>query len=335
MCTAAFARLPAIMRCLTALSLLIAVQGVTPSFAAAEAPAPAATTTQKSAAAARWFITLIRTYDKKSFCIPGTARLTEVAQAIQQYTQSHQMGHQLTTPQTIQILAQIYPCQAPATVAEAAAPKPQAGAAPVGMETIDLMRTLQNTSGHENDAVLEKIEAHSDSYPPPVLFGMARVLYRQGKLDDAIFWFNAGRLRGNFDAWRSADVVSSRAAMVALSRQMPIELRKAQFADLPKLRAIVTKVIAWDETTPRHYDQRWIDFHGVAANKTGPGDGKPSVARAPIPPEKWDDLAKQVRAQYRKDLEISIAMMSNAKISGKMAPRIAPQATPQMQGTPK
>jgi hypothetical protein len=94
---------------------------------------------------------------------------------------------------------------------------------------------------------------------------------------------------------------------------MPIELRKAQFADLQKLRGIVTKVIAWDETTARNYDRRWIDFHGVAANKGGPGTGTPPVSPGTIAPEKWNELAKQVREEYRKDLEVSIAMMSNAR----------------------
>ena len=100
--------------------------------------------------------------------------------------------------------------------------------------------------------------------------------------------------------------------MVAITRQMPIELRKAQFADLQKLRAIIAKVIVWDETTARNYDRRWIDFHGVAANNGGPGNGKPAVSPGTIPPEKWDELAKQVRAEYSQDLEKSIALMNNA-----------------------
>ncbi len=199
------------------------------------------------------------------------------------------------------------------SVAENAVPKVEE-AAPVELQTIEVMRRLQNTSGHENDGVLDQIKQHADAYPPPVLFGLARVLYRQGDVDGAIFWFNAGRLRGNFDAWRSSDVVSGRTAMIALSRKMPIELRRAQFADLQKLRAIIAKVIAWDETTPRHYDKRWIDFHGVVANKMAPGAVKPSPAPAAIPPEKWDDLATQVREEYRKDLEKSITLMSNAKL---------------------
>jgi hypothetical protein len=299
----AFARFPSVMRSLAALILLIAGQSVTPSFAAAAEPSPG-----------QWFVSLIATYNQKSFCIPTTTRLVDITQAVAQYTEAHQTSGQLTAPIAIQILAQLYPCKdSSTTAANAGVPKTGEDAAAVGIETIDVMRTLQKTTGHENDDVLEKIRTHADAYPPPVLFGLARVLYRRGDVDEGIFWFNAGRLRGNFDAWRSTDVVSARATMVAMSREMPIELRKAQFADLQKLRGIVTKVIAWDETTPRNYDRRWIDFHGVAANKGGPGNGKPPVSPGTIAPEKWDELAKQVREEYRKDLEVSIAMMSNAR----------------------
>src|SRR5216684_892987 len=206
----AFARFPSVMRSLTALILLIVGQSVTPSFAAAAGPN----------SPGQWFISLITTYNQKSFCIPATTRLVDVTQAVAQYTQSHQTSGQLTAPIAVQILAQLYPCQAPSTAANAGVPKTDQDTAPVGMETIDVMRTLQKTTGHENDDVLEKIRTHADAYPPPVLFGLARVLYRRGDVDEGIFWFNAGRLRGNFDAWRSTDIVSARATMVALSREM-------------------------------------------------------------------------------------------------------------------
>jgi hypothetical protein len=296
-----FARFPSVMRSLTGLFLLIAGQSVTPSYGAAEPNSPG-----------QWFISLITTYNQKSFCIPATTRLVEVTEAVAQYTQSHQTSGQLTAPIAIQILAQLYPCQPPSSAADVGAPKPDEDA-PVGMQTIDVMRTLQKTSGHENDDVLDKIRSHPDAYPPPAFFALARVLYRRGDVDEGIFWFNAARLRGIFDAWRSTDVVTARATMTAMVRQMPIELRKAQFADLQKLRGIVAKVIAWDETTPRNYDRRWIDFHGVVANKNGPGDGGTAIPPKTIPPEKWDDLAKQVREEFRKDLELSIVLMSNAR----------------------
>src|SRR5450755_3782324 len=155
----AFARFPSVMRSLTALILLIAGQSVTPSFAAAAEPSPG-----------QWFVSLIATYNQKSFCIPATTRLLDVTAAVAQYTEQHQTSGQLTAPIAIQILAQLYPCQAPSTTANAGipgqapsaaanagTPKPdEAATAAVGIETIEVMRTLQNTSGHEHDDVLEK-----------------------------------------------------------------------------------------------------------------------------------------------------------------------------------
>ena len=44
------------------------------------------------------------------------------------------------------------------------------------------------------------VEQNSGNYVLPVLMALVIVHYRQGKTEDAIFWFNAGRLRAQFDA---------------------------------------------------------------------------------------------------------------------------------------
>jgi len=44
------------------------------------------------------------------------------------------------------------------------------------------------------------VEQNSGNYVLPVLMALAIVHYRQGKTEDAIFWFNAGRFRAQFDA---------------------------------------------------------------------------------------------------------------------------------------
>src|SRR3979409_434548 len=129
----AFARFPSVMRSLTALIFLIAGQSVTPSFGAATEPN----------SPGQWFVSLIATYNQKSFCIPATTRLVDVTQAVAQYTEAHQNSGQLTAPIAIQILAQLYPCQAPSTAANAGVPKTGEDTAAVGIETIDVMRTLQ------------------------------------------------------------------------------------------------------------------------------------------------------------------------------------------------
>jgi hypothetical protein len=100
------------------------------------------------------------------------------------------------------------------------------------------MFRLKATSGYENDDLVRDIEKHSGNYAPPVFFALANLLYRQGKTNDAIFWFNAGLLRGSYDAARCADV-SARDAISIFVRETPVELRQAQFADDAKLQAIL------------------------------------------------------------------------------------------------
>ena len=48
--------------------------------------------------------------------------------------------------------------------------------------------------------IMTDVEQNSGNYVPPVLMALAIVHYRQGKTEDAIFWFNAERFRSQFDA---------------------------------------------------------------------------------------------------------------------------------------
>ena len=168
-----------------------------------------------------------------------------------------------------------------------------------------VMRQLANTTGHENDDLVHQIEQNSGDYAPPVFFVLANLLYKQGNLDDAIFWFNAGRLRADFDAIRCTDV-SARDAVPALVAQMPVELRKAQFNDLDKLADIIGKVIKWDETTPYNYEYRWINLHGMGAIQSGLGNTT-NTAPLTVPRDTWDALAKQNRDNYQKSCDDVIA----------------------------
>ena len=311
MFASAFVRLSSVICCRTALVLLMAGAGLMPSAAVAAEPG----------SQGRWFAALVNTYNNKSFCIPATLQLLDVAKAVQRDLEAQQKSDQVTAPQAVQILSKLYPCRdtvAAATttasaVANPAAAGPEAYSITDMEQTIALIRTLGKTKAHENDGVIDQIRQHADLYPPPVFFSLAQLLYRRGEVDDAIFWFNAARLRADYDALRSSNLPAARNGVIAMVRNLPIELRKAQFNDPQKLRTIVAKVIDLDETTPHHYDARWIDFHGVAAASSGAANGGQPVATVTLPPERWDEIARQLREQYRRDLEQSIAMMSNAK----------------------
>jgi hypothetical protein len=254
---------------------------------------------------ARWFVDLIRDNNGKSFCILETEKMADVAGAVKRLADSHHLGDAVTTPQTIQILAEAYPCSKSANARNVEVPPKGEFAAIVTKPTIDIMRTLVGTKGIENDSLIVKIKANAGDYQPPVFFALAQLLFKRGEVDDAIFWFNAGRLRGNFDALRCADV-SARGAISVLISQMPDDLRKAQFADIGRLKNTVANVVQWDEATPHNYDQRWINLHGMGAMRKGLGDVTQNDEPLSLPKESWDTLAKQSREDFRQGFEKAI-----------------------------
>jgi WD40 repeat protein len=193
---------------------------------------------------------------------------------------------------------------------------PKGEYAPIDTKPIEaVMFRLKATSGYENDDLVRDIEKHSGNYAPPVFFALANLLYRQGKTNDAIFWFNAGLLRGSYDAARCADV-SARDAISIFVRETPVELRQAQFADDAKLQAILQQVIEWDRVTPYHYEYRWINLHGMNAMQSGLGHNQADTLALSEPESTWPALAKKNRDDYEAGLEKVIARMEQKKAEG-------------------
>ena len=177
------------------------------------------------------------------------------------------------------------------------------------------MLRLKNSTGHENDDLVHDIEQHSGNYAPPVFFALADMLYRQGDMDDAIFWFNAGRLRASYDAARCADV-SARDAVSVLVLETPVQLREAQFADTDKLKSIVQRVIAWDIVTPHRYEYRWINLHGMNAMMSGMGQSQANALPLSEPESAWPELEKKNRDDYEAALKSAVAGMEQRRAEG-------------------
>jgi WD40 repeat protein len=190
---------------------------------------------------------------------------------------------------------------------------------------IAVVLKLKNTTGHENDDLISEIEQHSANYAPPVFFSLADLLYRQNDLSDAIFWYNAGRLRGDFDAARCADI-SARDAINMLVLYTPTELRKAQFADVDKLRSIVQKVIQWDTTTPYNYEYRWINLHGLNAMRSGLGQSEANSEPLSLPQSTWTDLEKKNRDDYSRSVDSDITVWKQRQAQSSAAAASTPAA---------
>jgi hypothetical protein len=274
---------------------------------------------------AAWFVNFLKTNNGRAFCLPPTMTFQDAANLLSTYSHAHPELHdQINDPQAIQAFVDTYPCVAarPAPQTSAASPagrqiqiqvRPQGEYAAIDTKlAIQTIRRLQGTAGNESDEAIADVESKSGNYAPPVLFVLAGLLYKQGKSDDAIFWFNAARLRANFDAARCADE-SARSAVPALVGQIPIQLRRLQFDDLAKLKDIIHRVVQWDESTPYNYDYRWINLHGLDAIGSGLGNADATNKPLSLPRGEWDALAQKTRADYLGSLDAAIAAYDKQK----------------------
>ena len=164
---------------------------------------------------------------------------------------------------------------------------------------IDAIQTLIKGSAAEKQEVIARVTAQPQNFEPPVFYALAQALFQNGKKDEAAFWFYAGQLRGRFDANRCADI-SARQAVTVLNQTYGTPINQYTFQDIPKLEALVLKVIAWDKSTPYNYDHRWINLHGMNAMISGlsPKDASVQTAAVSLPKEQWPAIAEKTRNDY-------------------------------------
>ena len=272
----------------------------------------------------KWFVDLLQTHNGKTFCAPPSQTIGDTARAFANYMRSNQLPNRVNDEQTIRALVHLYPCVGGQAIGSAQLGRTgvtrvevaSAGEyASINMQPmIDLMKRLQRTAGHENDALMAAIEQHPGNYIPPVLMALGVAHFRQGHTEEAMFWFNAGRLRAMYDAARCADV-SARSAVNALIYGTPRGLILAQFADPARFRDTAAKVIAWDETTPQNYEYRWINFHGMGAINSALGNTNGAATPLTVSQDQWSALAKQTREHFRSGVDKAIEEYQKQKES--------------------
>jgi hypothetical protein len=145
--------------------------------------------------------------------------------------------------------------------------------------------------GPEPAAAVEAVLAAPHRHTPPVLSALAAALFAGGRREEGATWYYAAQLRARFDVERCADPTVGDA--VAILRERYGEpINRWAFTDLPRLRTIVERAVAWDRATPHDYDHRWINLHGMGAFGLDPG--------APLsrPEAEWPAIAEQIRTDY-------------------------------------
>jgi hypothetical protein len=254
------------------------------------------------------FLALVTTYRGKAFCAPSSATIGDAIKVVSQSVKSHpEWLGRYSDQQALQALADAYPCtvslDTPISQLGGRKLLITAGGEYATIDTkadIAIIQQLRSGVLTEDADLAAQVTHASGHYSPPVLFALAEWYYKQGQIDDALFWLNAAGLRGLFDAKICTDT-SAQSAIAELSQMMPPDLFRQQWKDPARIRGIVDRVIDWDAKTPADYDHRWISLHGLKAVNSGLG-----MSNAPgpltLPQSQWHDIGEKNRKNYRSDM---------------------------------
>ena len=194
------------------------------------------------------------------------------------------------------LFASVWALQAP-VMAETVVVQPQNEYAQIDTRSdLAAIATLAQGTIAEFATVVAQGKRHPERYAPPVLYALSDALFRDGQKDDGAFWFYAGQLRARFDANRCADV-SARQAVAVLNQHYETQINQHTFQDIPKLKALVARVVEWDEATPHRYDHRWINLRGMQAMLPGTADA-PGAKALSLPQAQWESIAHTTRQDY-------------------------------------
>jgi hypothetical protein len=97
------------------------------------------------------------------------------------------------------------------------------------------------------DSPRQMIEAIEDKHTA-AYYELAAQLFAQGQKDEGVFWFYVGQLRYRFhlEASPGLDPSGDPALFGSLSEVVGRPINEHAFGDIPKLAAIIDRVLAWD-----------------------------------------------------------------------------------------
>ena len=154
--------------------------------------------------------------------------------------------------------------------------------------------TFKGTDNAAKEELVQTITKNPGNYPPPVLMILAAYYcYEKNEPEKAYFWFCFGRLRGRYDAARCADT-SAREAIGVLIQDVDPESQIRRYISRIPADALVPfakQILQLDNSTPYHYDQRWINLHGMGAF-----DGP--AKQLSLPESQWPALHEKICREY-------------------------------------
>jgi hypothetical protein len=202
-----------------------------------------------------------------------------------------------------------------AALADTVAVEPKGEYANIDVKLLNAtLKILGKGPAEQRKKTVEQVKKSPAKYAPPVFYLLSKVVFEDGKKDEAAFWFYAGQLRARFDANRCADV-TAREAVGVLNQEFGPQINQYSFQDIPKLEKLIPKVVEWDRKTEHSYDHRWINLHGMAAMIEGLG-GDDSGSKPPemsLPKKQWEKIAERTRTEYLREFKKAIAELKKQR----------------------
>jgi len=175
----------------------------------------------------------------------------------------------------------------------------------------ETVEALAGAEQAKREATIAAIKAHPEKYAPAVFYVLSHVLFGQGEKEEAAFWFYAGQVRARFDANRCAEV-SARQAVAALNQQFGGPINQYTIQDIPKLEALIERVLAWDRETPHSYDHRWINLYGMGVFLAAQDPERPTKPLS-LPADQWDEIEEKTRQEYLEGFRHAMHQMGTTR----------------------
>jgi hypothetical protein len=180
------------------------------------------------------------------------------------------------------------------------------------------MQAFKTGTDRQKQMMARQIIAAPEKYAPVAFFALSESLFKDGKKDDALFWFYAGDLRARFDAARCADE-TARQGVDLLQVQYAPMINQYVAQDFAKVEAVLAKVVEWDRKTPHEYDHRWINLHGMGAVMASMNLPAASQQSAPLslPQDQWESIAEKTRTEYLAGFHAAVDQIRKAAAKEK------------------
>jgi len=164
--------------------------------------------------------------------------------------------------------------------------------------TREMMQRLAAAYGTDKRAAIREVRDNAASFQPAVLYALANAL-AEDYAEQAIFWYQVGRLRAVYDVLRCRDESARPVAILELRKLMGLQLRTALFYRRERLVGIAQKAVDWDARNPRGYDQRWPALYGKVAASSAGAD----PAEVTVPEGEWSKILNYVHETHLKSVQ--------------------------------